>query len=330
MGSRRCRRRRALPGSRPEMRGRTCLGRTLTREYRPVMLGKIYTARGGKASSGFLRMSGGGCSRHRQGAARCPRLPERLPRTPYLAALLNFSFCRRGPLDKPRGARYAMHRHHPPGGCYDRAERTSDSIGSFLEQAWCIGHTAQHRHATQTEVPLKQASCESRRTTKVSIPPARTPRPNGHPVKAHTRDLRKSADAASLGKRARDRSERMTSMVHWAHRQRRHAEKAGTSPTQACRKRRHPAKVGMPPKRTREAGRRRRMRLYARRRLLGSHSPRGGLVPAVGRFSGSMHAPKHRPCGRGAPAGHRQKRRSHAPASRGGAAPSLSGKRRTR
>ena len=41
-------------------------------------------------------------------------------------------------------------------------------------------------------------------------------------------------------------------------------------------------------------------------------------------------APKHRPCGRGAPAGHRQKRRSHAPTSRGGAAPSLSGKRRTR
>lgn len=162
-----------------------------------------------------------------QATAGCPSWPENMPRTPYPAALLNFSFSRCGPLDKPRGARYAMHRHHPPGGCYDRVERPSDSIGSSLERAWCIGHTAQHRHATQTEVPLKQASCESRRTTKVSIPPARTPRPNGHPIKAHTRDLRKSADAASLGKRARDRSERMTSMVHWAHRQHRHAANAG-------------------------------------------------------------------------------------------------------
>lgn len=284
MGSRRCRRRRTLPGSRPEMRGRTCLGRTLTRKYRPVMLGKIHTARGWKAFSGFLRMFCGGCSRHRQGAARCPRLTERLPRTPYPAALLNFSFCRRGPLDKSRRARYAMHRHYPPGGCHDRAERTSDGIGSFLEQAWCIGHTAQHRHATQTEVPLKQASCESRRTTKVSIPPARTPRPNGHPVKAHTRDLRKSADAASLGKRARDRSERMAR--EWCMG---HVAQAGIPQRQTYRRNRHVIQADAPLKQA---------------------------------SCKSMHAPKHRPCGRGAPAGHRQKRRTDSP--------SLSGKRRTR
>lgn len=167
MGSRRCRRRRTLPGSRPEMRGRTCLGRTLTREYRPVMLGKIHTARGWKAFSGFLRMSCGGCSRHRQGAARCPILPEHLPRTPYPAALLNFSFCRRGPLDKPRGARYAMHRHHPPGGCYDRVERPSDSIGSSLERAYC-----QRRHHAKTDAPPRGVSRQRGRTANAGTPPA--------------------------------------------------------------------------------------------------------------------------------------------------------------
>lgn len=242
-------------------------------EYRPVMLGKIHTVRGWKAFSGFLRMSCGGCSRHRQGAARCPRLPKRLPRTPYPAALLNFSFCRHGSLDKPRGARYAMHRHHPPGGCHDRAERTSDGIGSSLERVYCPdGHIAN-----------------------AGIPPAQAPR------------QRKSADTASPRKRARDRSARMAR--EWCMG---HVAQAGMPQRQAYRRNRHAIQAN--------AGGRaaRGMRLYARRRTLLAAAlcqPRGAFREACTRRSIGLAAGARLP-----DIGKRGDR----------AAPSLSGKRRTR
>ena len=75
----------------------------------------------------------------------------------------------RGSLDKPRGVQYAMHRHHPPGGCYAGVWRTSGGRGCSLARADCPGG----RIANAGILPT-QARCQGEHPAKVGMPLKRT------------------------------------------------------------------------------------------------------------------------------------------------------------